>query len=256
MIRQLVDPAPRERKKALEYLGKYPDRNEVVQGYLLQLPQAERPLAILLLQKIEQEGRGKSGVAAQVMALIRHPDYQVRSRVFICLGRLQDRFISLPLVDFVGSNPGEEWQLRALECLYLLHDQRVVPGLSLFLRQTDNPLLVRGIIWLLGSLGGKEPLDVIARWAASPEGRIVKSEVILEALALAIASLEEGMAYWEEVKKENPVLDRFFRYSILPEIDPPHFFVYPYPDYLLDQAKARGMGGKEFKKLFYWDRPT
>jgi len=222
--------------------------------YITKLPVASPAEAIALLRKIEEVGKDIPGTGEKLIPLLHHRDYLVLSRVFIALNRIKDPQVSGPLLDYLDTRPGEEWELRVLECLYYLNDQRVIPRVSSLLDWHDAPLLIRGAVWLLGYLGGEEALEILLEFAVHPKSRIVKSEVILEAIALAIKSLPAGPEYGEEIIRRDPVLTRYFRYSRLPEVDPPRFFVYPYPDYLLDQAKARGIKAKEFKKLYYRER--
>jgi len=222
-----------------------------IENYLDKLPLAGTAETISLLKKIETSGKDISGTAKCLIPFLNHPDYLVRSRVFIALGRIKDNEVSGQLLDYLESEPGEEWQLRALECFYIFNDKKVVTRLSHLLERHHEPIITRGVTWLLGYLGGKEALEILLEFAVSPKGRIVKSDIIYEGVALALQSLEHPDHYWKEILSKNASIARFFLYSCLPEVDRPRFSVYPYPDYLLDQAKARGIKAKEFKKLYY-----
>ncbi|MGI6685698.1 MAG: HEAT repeat domain-containing protein [Bacillota bacterium] len=232
-------------------------REDELNTYINRLSGAGSSEAVALLRKIEDIGKDIPHTAEKLIPFLHHSDYLVRSRVFIALGRIKDADVSDRLLDYLNTQPGEEWQLRVLECLYLFHDQKVVPRVAALLHQHANPLLVRGAVWLLGYLGGKEALDILVKFAVSPKGRIVKSEVVFEAIALALKSLNNsGADYWKDFVRKDPAINRFFLYTTLPEVDPPRFSVYPYPDYLLDQGKAQGIKAKEFKKLYYRERET
>lgn len=219
--------------------------------YLDQLPLAGSSEAVALLKKIENIGKDIPGTADKLIPFLDHSDYLVRSRIFIALGRIKDISVIEHLMDYLGTEPGEEWQLRVLECFYLFNDTKVVPRVSLLLEKYQEPLLTRGVTLLLGYLGGEEALELLLEFAVSPQGRIVKSDIIYEGVALALKSLDHGNEYWADLISQDTSIARFFQYSRLPEVDQPRFFVYPYPDYLLDQAKAQGIKAKEFKKLYY-----
>lgn len=227
---------------------------DVLKGYFEKLSSANPMETIGLLKKIEKAGKDVPGTAGKLIPLLDHPDYLVRSRVFIALGRIKDSGVGELLLDYLATEAGEEWQLRVLDVLYQLNDRGAVSRLSLLLEQHQMPLLTRGATWLLGFLGGEEALHALLGFAVRPQGRIVKSEMIYEGIALALKSLGYGEEYWTDLTGQNTPVGRFFRYSKLPEIDAPRFSVYPYPDYLLDQAIARGIRPKEFKKLYHWER--
>jgi hypothetical protein len=215
-----------------------------------QLIGAELKEALALLHKIEESGRDVSGSSLELIPFLHHEDYLIRSRIFIALGRMKDPQMVQPLINYIHE-AGEEWQLRALECLYFLDDPQVVSQVAPFLLWHHRPLLVRGAYWLLGSLGGEKALDLMVQFAISPQGRLVKSDLIYEGLSMAVQSLEQGEKYWQKILRENLQGARFFQYSRLPEVEHPRFYIYPYPDYLLDQAKNHGIKAKIFKKLYY-----
>lgn len=254
LIRTLAHPETRERKIAENLLQRYPTRDEVLNAYLGILPEATPQLAVILLAKLEIEGKDKNGVAEKLIPLLSHPDYMVRSKAFISVSRLGDGRIAEKIVDYIASEPGEEWQLRGLECLNILNNRDIVPKLTQFLHHHRNPLLIRGTVWLIGYLGGHQAIQTLAQFAASAASRLVKSEVILEALALAVASVGDGEIYLYHVMKQNPAIARCLRYSKLPDLAELNYGVYPYPDYLALQAEAQGIPYKEFKKLSWWDR--
>lgn len=207
--------------------------------------------ALSLLRKIEQSGKAFPVTAKRLVCFLDHPDYLVRSRVFIALGRIKDIEVSGQLLDYLEREPGEEWQLRVLECFYLFNDRQIVLRLAYWLEKYDEPIVTRGLVWLLGYLGGEEALNVLLEFAISPKGRIVKSEIIYEGIAIALQSLDDADCYWQRMLRENPLIHRYFKYSNLPMVERPRFSIYPYPDYLLDQAKLQGIKAKEFKKLYY-----
>lgn len=215
------------------------------------LQRAETAEALSLLRKIEQSGKNFPGTAKRLICFLDHPDYLVRSRVFIALGRIRDIEVSGQLLDYLESEPEEEWQLRVLECFYLFNDRKVVSRLARLLDKYHEPIVTRGLVWLLGYLGGEEAFNLLLEFAVSSKGRIVKSDIIYEGIALALQSLADNDHYWKRMLKENLLIDRYFQYSSLPKVERPRFSIYPYPDYLLDQAKLQGIKAKEFKKLYY-----
>ena len=169
-------------------------KNEELNTLFEKLSVAEPGEGVVLLRRIESIGKNIPKTAEKLIPFLHHPDYLVRSRVFIALGRIKDTGISNLLLDYLASEPGEEWQLRVLECLYLLNDNKVIPRISFLLDQHASPLLTRGAAWLIGYLGGEEALHILLKFAVSPRGRIVKSEIILEAIALALKSWMQGMS--------------------------------------------------------------
>ncbi|MCR6545395.1 HEAT repeat domain-containing protein [Dehalobacterium formicoaceticum] len=217
---------------------------------LERLSRADFKEALALLPKIEESGQNVPGSSLGLISFLHHSDYLIRSRVFIALGRMKDKEMVEPLIDYINGAE-EEWQLRALECLYLLKDTQVAPQIAPFLLWHHRPLLARGTYWLLGFLGGEEALELMIQFAISPEGRLVKSDIIYEGLSMALQSLGQGESYWRKMLNENPAAARYFHYSRLPEVEHPRFHVYPYPDYLLDQALSHGIKAKVFKRLYY-----
>ncbi|MGI6065848.1 MAG: HEAT repeat domain-containing protein [Bacillota bacterium] len=227
---------------------------ERVAAYLDMLSGAAPEQLLEILPKVEKAGRGFAGVAQRIFPLLEHDDYKVRSRAFITLGRLKDSSIIPELLAYLKQEKDEEWRLRVLECLYHFRNQKVIPDLLPLLEDYRYPMLIRGTIWLIGSLGGKEAVRIIGEFGAKPHGRIVKTEVILEALSLAIASIPDGTSFFAKIQKERADIARAFRYVTLPDPEKPRFDVYPYPDYLLDRAKIQGIDAKEFKRLSFWAR--
>jgi len=130
---------------------------------------------------------------------------------------------------------------------------RWINPLSCFLDDPEKPILVRGCVWLIGALGGQEAVGVIASFLSRPAGRLVKDEVSLEALQMAVSSWPEGHAYLQSLQAANPAVDRAMRYVLLP-MEKPRFRVLPYPDYFLDQAKESGLSPRSFRELLFWDR--
>lgn len=215
------------------------------------LQAAGKAEALSILRNIEQLGKKIPGTANRLICFLEHPDYLIRSRVFIALGRIGDTEVKEQLLDYLESEPGEEWQLRVLECFYLFNDREVVSRLAHLLDKYQEPIVTRGLVWLLGYLGGEEALHLLLKFAVRPQGRIVKSDIIYEGIVLALRSLDNADYYWEEMLKKKPLFDRYFQYSSLPEVGQPRYSIYPYPDYLLDQGKLQGIKTKDFKKLYY-----
>lgn len=254
LINSLNDPDIAVRKRAAGQLKKYPDQEAVLAAYLQALPAAASDLAIIILSKIERLGRGKTGVGRSLLPMLTADDYLLRSRTFISLGRLGDISVGEELLRFINREPEEVWQIWALECLHHLPDSRWIKPLAEFLRQKEKPLLVRGSLWLIGALGGPDAVDVIASFLADPAGRLVKDELALEALQMAVSSWPGGEDFLRNRQAASPQLARVLRYMIFPADDKTHFRVLPYPDYFLDQAKDQGLTPEAFKKLSFWDR--
>lgn len=254
LINQLSDPEDYLRKQAAALLKAHPDRRAVLDGYLDFLKGASQELSLLLLGKIERDGRGMGNIAPRILPLIYSSDYRLRAKAFIAIARIGDSSVGGELMGFMAGRPGEEWQLRALDCFYHFRDRTWIRPLSGFLNRGDNPLLVRGTLWLTGSLGGVEAIGIIAHFAASPQGRLVKDEIMLEALRMAVDSCPEGREILDDLWLNSPQIGRALRYAVLPCDEEPRFNIYPYPDYLLDQARAHGLSADEFRRLSFWDR--
>lgn len=212
--------------------------------------------SLIIWRKIEELGQNLPQTSHKLLAYLEHPDYLMRSRLFIALGRIRDKTISQKLLDYIKIQNEEEWQLRALECLYHLSPQGIIPCLRPLIYQPVFPLAARGAVWLIGYLGGEAALATLLEFAASPKNSLIKSEITMEAIALAVKSLEGQVneQIWQEMIRKNPQAKNFFLYTTFPEVVPPRFFIYPYPDYLLERAKIQGIRARDFKKLYYIPR--
>jgi HEAT repeat protein len=116
-------------------------RKEILKALMEKLSEANPAEAVALLQKIESIGKDIPHTAEKLIPFLSHQDYLVRSRVFIALSRINDAAVSDLLLDYLETGPGEEWQLRVLECLYHFYDRRVVSKVSSLLNQHTSPLL-------------------------------------------------------------------------------------------------------------------
>ncbi|WP_227762375.1 HEAT repeat domain-containing protein [Zhaonella formicivorans] len=181
-------------------------------------------------------------------AFLRHPDYLVRSKAFAVLNRIPHLALLPDLITVLREEKDEEFRLRALEVVQKLGEREAISELIPFLHDRD-PLVVRGTIVALGGIGGEEAAESILHFAASPQGRIVRREVVQEALAFCLQKVPEPERFLERLGERDKGIKRYLR-GLQPEVPAqPRFTVYPAADYFSVQAKAREIDYKLYKRL-------
>jgi len=218
-----------------------------VEELLGHLPRAEGREALVAVLKKLGEFPGAQ-VAQAVVPYIDHDDYLVRSRAFVTLCRVAHPVIIPRLFDFLEREKDVEFRLRCLEVFHCLGEPATVAPLAALLVDRD-PLFLRGLVWTLGSIGGVEAVRVLLAFGSTPAGRIVKPDLVAEAVGMALENVENPQEVLEAATRESPRVARYLRDLTLRTRDEARYSVYPTSDYFRLQAQERGLDYREYKRL-------
>lgn len=188
--------------------------------------------------------------APAVMTLLDHPDYLVRSKAFAVLGEIGCPRIIPDLLAFLEKEKEEEWRLRCLEVLHLIGAKESVPRLLDFLTDSD-PVFLRGLVWCLGSIGGRQAVEGLLRFAASPRGRIIRPDIVAESLGMALEKTEGGQQLLERLAAEDKRIALYLRSLRLRGREEARYSVYPAADYLRQKVAAQGIDYRNFKRMVF-----
>ncbi len=207
---------------------------------------------------------GAPSIAAELIDLLmeytRHPDYLVCSTAFAALRRIArgvqvaggepppwwDRVVAA-MMEFLSSEKEPEFRLRSLDVLAASGDQALVDMLAPFLADRD-PLVVKGVVWAIGHIGGERAVEVLVERGSTPAGRLVRREIWGEALGLALARVPDPLGALEQMSRSSRKY-RHFLEGLCLEVDYPRYSVYPAPDYFRLQCAERGLDYRKFKYL-------
>ncbi len=194
--------------------------------------------------------------SAEAVAFLREAlfdeDYLVRSRSFALLERLWFPELRETLLSIVKGEEPREWQLRAMAALERSGDRSLCEDLESLVFQRNKPLLIRGGLWVIASLGGETALAVMARFLKSPFRGYLKPSFVADAVALTIHSFHHGESLWADLCEKDEELSRAASYYHGFMTENPLLQVYPYPDYLSKAAMQRDISAKELKRAFYF----
>ncbi|GAW93132.1 HEAT repeat domain-containing protein [Calderihabitans maritimus] len=187
-------------------------------------------------------------VCRAVFSFVRHPDYLVRTRAFITLNQIAHPGIIPDLLEYLREEKDEEFRLRCLEVFHSLGDPAAVKPLTGFIHDQD-PIFIRGLVWTIGSIGGEEAVRFLLEYGSSPAGRLVKREIVGEAIGMALEKVPQGQKLLQELAAQNMRIARYLDWLPIRGREKARFSVYPAPDYFRQCAKARGLDYREYKKL-------
>lgn len=175
--------------------------------------------------------------------------YPVRCKaleMFRVLGKPEDCGFLLSLV--LDREQPEEFRLRALDVLGAMGYREALPGLGRLLPD-PNPFLTKGTVSVLGAIGGREAMEMLLHFSASPAGRVVKRAITAEALGRMLRDRPELAEVLESLKKEHLRIRWFLRDLDLtcPEIL--RFGAYPANDYVARMVREKGYDYRHFKYL-------
>lgn len=182
-----------------------------------------------------------------VLDYLDHEDYLIKSRAFVVLEKLAHPLALPPMFRILREEPEEEFRLRALAVIQAVGHPQAIPELEKVL-QDWNPYLIRGALVALGSIGGEEAARVILEFASSPRGRIVRRELVQEALAFCLLKVSEKEKFLARLAEANGGIRRYLRGLNLEAPPISHFSVYPSNDYLRLKCEARGVDYKTYKR--------
>ncbi|MEW6662945.1 MAG: HEAT repeat domain-containing protein [Bacillota bacterium] len=188
--------------------------------------------------------------ARAVFAYTAHEDYLVKSRAWVSLKRMAPSSLVPELIASLANEQDLEFRLRCVEVLGSVRDQASVDQIGAFLADPD-PLVVRAIVWALGEIGGEQAASSLLVFAASPAGRIIRREVVAEALATALAGLpEDKRLQWLRQKQAGSLRVWQYLQGLSLELGPmPRFSPYPAPDYFRLQCKIREIDYRTYKNI-------
>ncbi len=208
------------------------------------------------IAKLNEMGEGaatKEDAAAFLQSALWDEDPLVRAKAFLLAERCYDPSL-LPLLYDVLTREEREWQLRALNVLRLHADETVLPHLRPLLFQREKPLLLRGAYLTVATIGGEQALRLIAAFLNSPYCAYLKDEYLGAVLSLALKQGKTARTVWAKLVAEDKALSAFSGALLKKAEENPLLTVYPYPDYLTETAKTRGMDAKTWKRAMYFPR--
>lgn len=178
----------------------------------------------------------------------KHDDYLVRSKAFAMACDYPHPDLMPALTETIHEEQAEEFRLRAIEALQKLGTKEALAELAKLLKD-PNPLIVRGAVVAIGGISSPEAVRTILEFASSPQGRIVRSELVEEAVSFALQDIADPQELLTKLAEENANIRRYLRNLTFERPAIPHFKVYPSSDYFALQAKERGIDYKVYKYL-------
>lgn len=172
-------------------------------------------------------------------------DFFLRHKAYYLLKELKEQ-AAVPFLLERARTPGlpEGEMLRILDALSAF--PQGVRELQWLLRH-KNPYLVRGEVMALALAGGREALEILLGFAASPWGRMVRRELMAEALGYLLAKEPGLVERLEKLVETAPLIRGYLRDM---ELHPPAYgrlSVFPANDYWAIQARGQGLDYGEFK---------
>jgi len=220
------------------------------------LARGEKEEQLLLLPMIERYAVAEPTAYAALLPLAKSPDFALRLRALLALGRLKQGEAFLPLTELLAKETLNHWRLALLDTLFMLpYTDKISPLLPLL--TTDRPgdgdaYFLCGLVWFLGQQGAAAIIPLVELVLSKPAlARSLKDDLLAEAFFLAAAG---DISLLERMGEHNPPLARFCSNRIWPKTTRPRFGVYPNPDYLLHKALQAGLSQSQYKSLHYWQR--
>lgn len=178
-------------------------------------------------------------------------DYLIKARAFVELTWIEKREDLLPvLCNIILNELEDEWRLRALDVLAVWQAKEEIPNLEKLYLDND-PVMVRGLMWFIITVGDKEAVYRMLEFAVSPRGRIIRFETVLEMLTQAIQKNNIIITDIEEFKQNNTTIKRFIDGWDFNDDLPRLLTVYPSADYIALRCKEKGIPFKDYKKINY-----
>jgi HEAT repeat protein len=200
---------------------------------------------ITLLDNLKE--KEEEDTALIIAGYFNHKDYLVRSKAF-AMASLLPHPAFLPFMSTVLQEDDEEFRLRAIEVLQEIGSAEALQELTQLLKD-KNPLIVRGAVVALGGISSPESVQTILEFASSPQGRLVRPELVQEAVSFALQDIKGQEDLLIRLQAENANIRRYLRGLDLKRPEIAHFTVYPSADYFSLQAKERGVEYRAYKYL-------
>ncbi|MGI5824037.1 MAG: hypothetical protein ACOX7J_00540 [Bacillota bacterium] len=198
----------------------------------------------------EADGRN---LAFILLPLLDSENWEIRAKALITIGRIGSAAISDEIISRLRRAAEPWWQLQFLDCWWQLplDDAKRAEVLKVLTDWAEQPVTVRGLVWMLKELGTAAAVEIFMDFALSKKTMMVKDEFMTDA--------------WFALTEKNPqaVIDNLiavkpkfkiwlnFRYR---EEKESHYSLYPSPDYLWQCAAEFGVNRKNFKKLYFKPR--
>lgn len=205
-----------------------------------------------MLTEIYQTKSGGPEAVAFLRQCLLDDDYLVRSRCFALLERRWFPSLRRDLLAILQGDWERQWQLRALAALARSGDNTLCRDLEPLIFQRSKPLLLRGALWVVASLGGNDALEIMGRFLLSPYCGYLKPSFVADAMALAVANTKAGENIWRCCCENDSNLAKSVNYYRGFITENPLLQVYPYPDYLSKAAMEQDIGAKELKQALYF----
>lgn len=213
----------------------------------------EKEEKLAQLNHIYQGATADEAAVAFLHDALYDSDYLVRSKAFLLTERRHAKAMRTEFYDILVYGE-REWQLRAMNVLKMTADEAILPYLRPCLFQRRQPLLIRAAFITLAAVGSEKSLMLIAEFLKSPYCAYLKDAFLGDVLADALQRTKNAAAMWAKITASDQNL-RVFSNSLLPHAEKnPLLTVYPYPDYLAEMAKERGISAEEWKKAMYFPR--
>ncbi len=199
---------------------------------------------VAVLPLVERFASSQGISALLLWPLLQRPDFALRLRTFIALGRMADATVLPHLIKYLRQEQKTHWRLAALDALsFLPGDKSADLGQFIF---DEDALFLCGLIRLLADQGPKA-LPYLLRFLASDRHNFLQDALLTESVFAAAGNDDLMLQAWAE-KDDN--FARWYRHRIKWD-GKRRYGIYPYADYMWQQAKQAGLRQKQFKAL-YW----
>lgn len=206
-----------------------------------------------LVEGIALETRGGNDLAAELLALADLPDWRIRGKALITIGRIGGEALSDPVIAWLKKQKEPCWQLQALDCWQQLPvaASKKAAVLADLTKWADQPVTVRALVWLLKELATPQAAEIFVDFALNKKTMMVKDEFMTDAWFELAAKLPVDLPGKIAISNDKFRIWLNFRY---PEEKNSHYSLYPSPDYLWQCAAEEGVDRKAFKKLYFKPR--
>lgn len=115
------------------------------------------------------------------------------------------------------------------------------------LLEDPNPYFAKGVVKGLGYLASRPAMVLLLDYVLSPQGRLVRPQLVEEALSFAKRSWADLPAWLEEEKKARPSLSIYLKGFDFPPLALYRYAPYPANDYMAQKIRAQGLSYTAYK---------
>lgn len=178
-------------------------------------------------------------------------DYLTKARAFVELTWEEEREELLPVLrNIILNDTDDEWRLRALEVFAAWEAKGEISKLENLYYDWD-PVIIRGFMWFVASVGEVADILDMLTFAASPKGRIIRPETTLDLITQAVQKNKikvEEIYHFADKKQE---IIRFISGWDFQDDTPRLLTIYPSADYLALRCQEKDIPFKKYKKIHY-----